>query len=310
MKIKTGSLPLSKIRRQNEESNLSLEIGQTTGRVCDGLAGNPGLSNFRRSPHALPRSGCHQHSHDDAGRPLLVSPTAAITLVAATETPVPLPTLTSAPTLTSTSAPAASGLRLRFATGATASITEGQIQAGQAQNFVVGANARQPMIIMVDSPNQDVTFSVTGQKDGIVLLPASQKATSWQAMLTTSQDYLIRLYGSASSANFTMNVVIPARIDFEPGAISAQRSGSTPDGLIVSYVLRAKAGQKMKLQLDTPDGSTVLGLYGYQDGQPYLRSTVEVTSFELTLPATQDYIIQVIPRGGEVADYELDVQIN
>jgi hypothetical protein len=239
---------------------------------------------------------------------VLASPTAEVTATALPPTStVPPLTATFIPVPTNTSLP--SGTRVRFATGATAGIVEGQIQAGEAKNFFVGAAAKQPMIIMVDSLNHDVTFSVTGLKDGIVLLPASQKSTSWQSMLTTTQDYLIQIYGGAGTENFTLNIVTPARIDFDPGATSAQRNGSTPGGLIVSYVLRANAGQKIKLQLEAPNGNAVLGMYGYQDGQPYLRSAAEQTSFEMILPASEDYIIQVIPRGGEVASYKLNIEI-
>jgi hypothetical protein len=43
----------------------------------------------------------------------------------------------------------------------------------------------------------------------------------------------------------------------------------------------------------------VLSFYGCQDGQPYLRYVVEQNTFSMVLPATEDYIIQVVPRGGE-----------
>jgi hypothetical protein len=248
-----------------------------------------------------------------------VATTVAMTLQA--EAPVASPTgeamavpptsMALPPTVTPLPAPSSlpGGARISFATGATAAIVQGQVQPGQPQNFLVGAAGGQPLIVSVDSINQDVTFSVTGRKDGIILLSASQKSTSWQTMLTTTQDYLIQVYAGNVAENFSLNIIIPARISFEPGAISAQRSGSTPGGLIVSYVLRANVGQQMKLQLNAPGGNAVLGVYGYQDGQPYLRSVVEATTFDMTLPASQDYIIQVIPRGGEVANYTLNIRI-
>jgi hypothetical protein len=238
----------------------------------------------------------------------LASPTSQATAIPPTVTAL-LPTATSAPAPTDTRIPLPSGARIHFATGATAGIVEGQIQHGQVKDFLVGAAAGQPMIIMVTSPNNDVTFSVTGQKDGIVLLPASQQSSSWQTMLTTTQDYLIQIAGGASTENFTLNVSTPARITFDPGAISAVRSGSTPGGLNVAYVLRADAGQKMKLKLDSPGGNAVLSVYGYQDGQPYLRYVTEQVSFDFTLPATEDYIIQVVPRAGAVVSYTLFVQV-
>lgn len=234
------------------------------------------------------------------------SPTSQASPAAPTSTALP-PTATAAPAPTFTSAPV--GVRVNFAAGATAGLVQGQIQPGQVKNFLVGAAAGQPMIASVSSANNDVTFSVTGLKDGVVLLPASQNSSSWQTMLTTTQDYLVQVHAGASTENFTLNLITPARVVFAPGATSAQRSGSTPGGLIVSYVLRANAGQKMKLQLDVPGSNAVLSVYGYQDGQPYLRYVVESTTFEMSLPATQDYIIQVYPRAGEVASYTLNIQV-
>jgi hypothetical protein len=227
-------------------------------------------------------------------------PTATAVLATTTATALPTPTATS-------SLPG--GERVDFATGATAGIARGQVQHGGVQNFLVGAAAGQPLIISVDSPNHDVTFSVSGRRDGAVLLSASQKLSSWQSLLATTQDYLIQVYGGAGTENFTLNVIIPARITFDPGAISAQRSGSTPGGLIVSYILRANAGQKMKLQLAAPDGNAVLAMYGFQDGQPYLRYVVESTTFDMVLPASEDYIIQVYPRAGAMASYTLNIEV-
>jgi hypothetical protein len=245
-----------------------------------------------------------------AAMPTLVSPTPPqATPAPPTLTALP-PTNTSAPpTAAPTKANLPSGMRVNFATGATSGIVTGQIGPGQVKDYLVGAAAGQPMIVSVDSPDQAVSFSITGVNDGVVLLSPSEKATSWQTMLSKTQDYLVQVAGGSTTENFTLNIITPARINFDPGAISAQRSGSTPGGLNVSYVLRASAGQKMKLQLDAPGGNAVLGVYGYQDGQPYLRYVVEQTSFEMTLPATQDYIIQVIPRGGEVASYKLTVEV-
>jgi hypothetical protein len=200
-------------------------------------------------------------------------------------------------------------VRINFDTGATSDIVEGQIQPGQVMNFLVGAGQGQPLTVSTNSYNNDVTFSVTGLKDGKILLDASQKLSSWQTMLSVTQDYLIQVIGGASKENFSLNVITPARINFDPGAISAVRKGTTPNGLNVEYVLRANANQQMDLNLDAPDGNAVLSVYGYQDGQPYLRYVVEATTFSLKLPASQDYIIQVVPRAGGVAKYTLTVTV-
>jgi hypothetical protein len=200
-------------------------------------------------------------------------------------------------------------VRINFATGATAGIVTGQIQTSQILNYMVGADQNQPLIISVNSANNDVTFAVIGMYDGKILVSQAQKISSWQTMLDVSQDYLVQVIGGAANENFTLNINTPARVNFDPGAISATRKGLTPGGLNVGYIVRASAGQQMDLNLQGPAGDVVLSVYGYQDGNPYLRYVVEATTFSLKLPATQDYIIQVVPRAGQVINYTLTISI-
>lgn len=247
--------------------------------------------------------------------PILLTPT-EMTLPPTANAPTASPPTAEPPTaVPPTSAPPEptaipGAIRINFATGATAGVIEKEIQPGQVLNYLVGASAGQPLMISVNTPNHDVIFSVKGLKDGISLLDASMNLYSWQTMLAVTQDYLIQLKSlGTSTENFSLNVITPARINFEPNAISAIRQGSTPGGWNVSYVLRASANQTMDLTLDAPAGNAVLSMYGYQDGQPYLRYVVEQTSFSMVLPATQDYIIQVVPRAGENANYKLTVTV-
>jgi hypothetical protein len=214
-------------------------------------------------------------------------------------TPLPLPTPIPGPV----------PVRINFATGATAGVISGVVNAGNVQNFIVGASMAQPLIVSVDSPNHDITFSVTGLKDGVTLLGAAQKLNSWQTMLTVTQDYLIRVIGGANNEKFTLNVITPARIIFEAGLISANRHGTTPGGWNVSYILRANANQKMDINLATTNGVAVLSVYGYQDGTPYLRSVVESKTFSLILPSTQDYVVQIVPKAGQVVTYSINIAI-
>ena len=249
------------------------------------------------------------------------SNTPVVVIATATEAPAAtaLPSAvppTSAPastTIPPTAAPIPTSIpnavRFNFATGATAGIVQGELSPGKVQNFLVGAAQGQPLIISVDSLNHDVTFSIVGLKDGKTLVDASQRISSWQTILTVTQDYLIRVAAGSSKENFTLNVITPARIKFDPGSVSATVKGFTPGGLIVSYVLRASANQQMDINLNPKDGNVVLSIYGYQDGQPYMRSVVESTTFSMKLPATQDYIVQVVPRAGQIVNYTMDVTI-
>lgn len=237
------------------------------------------------------------------------------TLPAATSTPLPTttPVASTATTRPPTSTPAATAsaaeVRIQFAAGATSGVVEGSLQPGQTQDFVLTAAAGQPLIVSTSSYNNDVTFSVSGKQDGKILLPASQKVSSWQTLLTVSQDYLIRVIAGATPENFTLSVITPARIQFAAGTDSIVEKGSTPGGLVVSYILRAAQNQRMTISLDVADDSALLSVYGFQDGQPYLRSAVGSKTFDMSLPATQDYIVQVVPNAGQVTDYTLHITV-
>lgn len=252
--------------------------------------------------------------------PTLAFPTAlpSSAPVIASSTPASIPA-TSVPAATATNNPPTAvppqptdipnATRIKFATGATAAVAQGQVEPNQVANFLVAASKDQPLMVSVTSPNNDLTLMVIGQQDGHILLAGAQKLSSWQTILTLTQDYLIVVIGGSATETFTLNVIAPARVTFDPGAVSTVLKGSTPGGWNVSYILRARADQKLDLKLDAPAGNGVLSMYGFQDGNPYLRYVVEQTSFSMTLPTTQDYIVQVVPRAGMVIDYTLTITI-
>jgi hypothetical protein len=252
------------------------------------------------------------------------APNAVDTIVAATmraitpantATPLPSATPLSTPTFViptlppvgSTLVPPAA-TRINFLSKATTGVVSGPIQPGQIQYFVINASQGQPMIVMVNSLNNDVTLSVRTQ-GGTWMLNAAAHQTAWQSMLPKTEDYYIGIYGGATTENFTLTVQIPSRIKFAQGSITATVSGQTVAGYNVAYTVLAIKSQLMTVNLNGVANSAALTIYGYSDGQPYLRSVTGQTSFNFKLPATQDYIIEVVPRAGQVVNYTLVVII-
>jgi hypothetical protein len=164
------------------------------------------------------------------------------------------------------------------------------------------------MIVSVDTPNGDATLAVYGA-NGVTLLPASQHTSNWQGILPSTQDYYFEVMGGRSVESFTLNLVIAARVQFDPGAVRADLQGTTVNGFAVTYAAYAKQGQKMDVILDVADETAGLTIWGFSDGQPYARAQNGVRDFSLLLPSTQDYIIQVVPRAGRVVDYSLMIKI-
>lgn len=233
----------------------------------------------------------------------LPSATPALPTATSTSTSVPP---TSAPAGSSSNLPLAT--RISFATGATFSQAQGTVQAGQALYYVVKALKDQPLTVMLNTPDQSAILSVFGA-DGEVFLARTQQTTSWQGILPSTQDYYFRVTGGTSTQNFTLSVSIPARIQFESGQTETTLSGTTVGGYGVEYVAYAFGGQQMEVTIDTSPEVAALTIWGFSDGQPYARAQNGVTDFSMALPSTQDYIIEVVPQGGNVVEYEVTIRI-
>ena len=163
-------------------------------------------------------------------------------------------------------------------------------------------------MVDVSSLNNDVTLSIK-TKGGTTILNAAAHSATWQGSLPQTEDYYLTVYGGATAENYTLTVTIPARVKIAEGADSIKLTGKTVAGYAVTYTAFAVKGQKMSAELTYLSDSAALTIYGFSDGQPYVRAVTEQTSFAFTLPATQDYIIQVVPKGGTVVSYQLTVKI-
>jgi hypothetical protein len=164
------------------------------------------------------------------------------------------------------------------------------------------------MFVYVGSLNNDVTLSIKRQ-DGTTILSAAAQQTSWQGSLPQTENYYLTIHGGASTENFSLTVTVPSRIQFAAGADSATVSGKTVSGYDLSYTVFAAKGQNMSVDLESLSSKASLSIYGFTDGQRYVRSETGQTSFHFVLPSTQDYIIVVVPLAGSVVSYTITVRI-
>lgn len=98
------------------------------------------------------------------------------------------------------------------------------------------------------------------------------------------------------------------RIEFAPGATSAEVYNLN-DATPTHYVLRANAGQEMKVELNSPSPLPYLVITG-ADGTPLLSANQDLSIWQGRLPSSQDYYVQVVrPQRAGGADYNLKVTI-
>ena len=200
------------------------------------------------------------------------------------------------------------GGNIVFARGTTAAVEQGSISPGQVITYTVQANKVQPMILIAESPKWDLTLGVI-DPDGSVLLSPTEKWSHWQWQLPKTGLYTIQVFGGKTTEKFVLTVKIAQVVYFPTGSTSITLNGDTNLGYVVSYAFRCSAGQVMTASLNVPDSSKVyLDIFGVKTGS-LLDEFDRATSWTGTLPETQEYVVEVIPRGGYLTSYSLTVSI-
>jgi hypothetical protein len=98
-----------------------------------------------------------------------------------------------------------------------------------------------------------------------------------------------------------------SRIQFAAGATGATVDGIVDSGQTLYYVLLANATQTMSVKLQSPNGDVYLGVTG-ADGQVFLNSASQQTTWSGTLPTSQDYYLSVTAGDGKES-YTVSVEI-
>lgn len=197
---------------------------------------------------------------------------------------------------------------MNFLGGTTTGIVSGSIARGQTLSYILQAGQGQPMLVQVVSPQKDVTLSIRTE-GGTSLLAHSARQSAWKGTLPQTEDYLVTLYGGATTDQFTLTIEIVSRISFATGAVSARMNGQTPRGYGVAYTVFAVKDQKVDVAVYGVGTKATLTVWGYADGRTYLKAAANRTSFTFTVPVTQDYILQLDPKGNVSLDYTIYVKI-
>ncbi|MCW5874568.1 MAG: hypothetical protein KIS88_07980 [Anaerolineales bacterium] len=221
-----------------------------------------------------------------------------------TETPEPEATATETPAPTPTQEEG----RINLATGATTGVVTGRVEANQRVSFRAGAAANQVIIANLFTPASTAILEIKGA-DGSTLLADSLRYNSYRTLLTKTQDYEFTVIGGNSAQDFTLSVAFAVPVSFASGTSSATYTGKTVGGNPVTYTIYATAGQHLSVSVNTNASDAALTIWGFNTGEPYARAQNGVTNFNLNLPATQYYIIEVVPQGGRTVDYTLTVSI-
>ena len=183
-------------------------------------------------------------------------------------------------------------VRVAFNRGATADTLKGHLDAHQGLDYIL--RAREGQILEIDTtpdpadvPLQLIIYGV----DGSVLKSGMGEESSFRGELPVSEDYIVSVRAGEQAADFKMNVIIPQRIRFQTGAVSASVFGFLLANRTHYYSVSAMENQTLQVKI-TPRNSLQLIIYG-ADGTVLKSDMSEGDSFSGMLPNTQDYILEV-----------------
>lgn len=206
-----------------------------------------------------------------------------------------------------TSTPVVSGnrTRLSFASGATSTSITGSLTAGSKRGYVLSAGYGQILNAKLTTPD-GATLDIAAGNGASLSVSKSSDNTSAYTKLPSTQDYIVWVTAGSDTADYTLEVTIPATISFASGTSSRSVNGASTGSRTNSYAVAASSGQTLNVTLT--GSNVVLNIYGLQGGQSLLSNSSGATTYSGTLPASQDYIIQVVPSTAS-ANYTLKVEV-
>lgn len=202
----------------------------------------------------------------------------------------------------------ANGQSISFAPGATSAVVSGYVPAGGSISYNLYAFANQNFLVLLTSDSGTSVLSVTDVY-GNVFLDANQRQTSYSMYLPRTATYYVNIYSMGYAENFTLQIYIPARVTIPVGQTSAVMSGTLAPYSVVSYTAYMYAGQTARIDdYSGPRPNSFLRVSGLQTGQIYMDYTSYSPSWYSVVPATQDYLIEVISTD-QTSNYRLTVDV-
>lgn len=242
-----------------------------------------------------------------------------------TVTASPSPTVSASPSPSPTTQPVTYSQRLDVAPGTPLS-RRGSLKANETLNFIVPGQQGQQMSAVLNS--EGVLMSVLGPNQEPVD-DRARRVSLWQGTLPYTGDYFLQLrpVQGLPKGDFKLDVNIqnPAspspsptdspspspsqsieteRISFAPGTTEAQVSGSGNPAIVRRYLVNAKEGQVLNVELR--NGAATLSIR-YPDGR-LVEDAAGVVFWQAQLTRSGDYQIDVISSQDTSFDLRVSVR--
>lgn len=207
--------------------------------------------------------------------------------------------------------------RLAFPPGATRITVVGDDESSGPVRYLIDLSEGQPLILHLDSTLMGAELRVVDPSTGREIAGSGQGTADFRGLVPARGDYLVLVStvaqapgGARRGGVYRLTVEAPATVRFGLGGVSAARSGPTPGGLPVDYLLQGKAGSTLLLDLTATGGELSLEVSELSsrrilfDSKPSERIDTAVR-----LPVDAAYLVTVVPAFGADATYRLDMVV-
>jgi hypothetical protein len=226
----------------------------------------------------------------------------------------PAPAVAAAPAPSTSPADTTGLVRVRFARGTTSGVLNDSLLAGQSRGYVIGAEQGQVMMVHAitwpvrqdSGPPASASVRVYSVAEGNELSAPIGEGALWSGRLPATGDYVVRVSATEPTA-YTLAVQIPRPLSVGGADPTAAIRGTVPSRAPVDYIIAGLAGQTLAASVRNDDAAT-LHVYGLDDGRQLAPLSERRRLWAGTLPASQDYVISVVPAD-EGARYELTVAL-
>ncbi|TFG70908.1 MAG: polysaccharide deacetylase family protein [Anaerolineales bacterium] len=185
-------------------------------------------------------------------------------------------------------------------------------------NGVLDQNGRSVPAASLYLGEQIFIRSMTVQEGFIQLVYDSLGEEDYSCCPKDSKQYTYRLEGDQFDLLEVVDLpdpqvggrpdIPPQRIVFEPESHSTMLASEIGFNQIDWYLLYADAGQRMRVEIQSPQGDVLFSVFGEDGGEVLTSILSEAQSWEGVLPTAQDYLISVVAAGADT-DYGLYVAL-
>jgi len=183
--------------------------------------------------------------------------------------------------------------RILFAPGTTFATVRGEVWENAPKNYILQISQGQMLSLLIESNEQTPVLAVSSA-DGKELLSAANGYVWFLTTIQKTQDYIVTIIPAGKYAEYILHVATPIDVQFDPGTTSKTFQGMLSPGDMVEFRAYAFEGQTARVTLSSASGKASLHIYGLDDLVNYVERKSRATSWETTLPESQNYLIKVL----------------